>query len=351
MALKVVNLARPFNDVALFRSAGIEFNETTAPTTEAVIDALRDADGAMIGIWPLTDRQVLEACPKLKVVSRSGVGVDSIDLGAATELGICACNTPGINTTEVADHAMALLLSITRQIPEQRTAVKAGAWSEDAARIQGLRSKLRRIAGHTVGIVGLGNIGRGFATRVRGFGPKRVIAFDPYVPQTTADLYGVQLVDFDELLTDSDFITIHTPATEETWHMFNQATFEKMKPSAILINCARGPIIDPSALHAALRDGEILAAGIDVTEVEPIDPEDPLLTLDNLTVTPHTAGSSPVSMAEGGRKQAENVLRVLTGQAPHGLANPEVIKRIAVMRAGDPGRWSGIPDFSTALAL
>ena len=152
MALKVVNLARPFKDVALFRSAGIEFKETNATTTEAVIDALRDADGAMIGIWPLTDRQVLDACPKLKVVSRSGVGVDSIDLEAATELGICACNTPGINTTEVADHAMALLLSITRQIPEQRSAVKAGAWSEDAARIQGPRSKLRRIAGHTVGI-------------------------------------------------------------------------------------------------------------------------------------------------------------------------------------------------------
>lgn len=351
MSLKVASIARPLKDTSMFDRAGIEVVHGSPKTTEEVIDILKDADGALIGIWPLTDRQVLDSCPKLKVVSRSGVGVDSIDLDAATELGICACNTPGINTSEVADHAMALLLSFTRLIHEQGPAVKRGAWSDDPQIIQGFRGRLRRIAGHVVGIIGLGNIGKAFATRVRGFGPARIIAYDPYVPQTTADLYGVQLVELEELLRESDFVTIHTPATEETHHMINRDTLAQMKPSAILLNCARGAIVDPTALHAALRDGVIAAAGIDATEVEPIDPEDPLLTLDNIIVTPHTAGSSPVSGAEGSRKQAENVLRVLTGKPPHGLANPEVIKTIAVMRATNPGRWEGIPDFSTALAV
>jgi D-3-phosphoglycerate dehydrogenase len=224
-------------------------------------------------------------------------------------------------------------------------------WSDSPAQVAAFGPVLRRIAGNTVGIVGLGNIGKAFATRVQGFGPGRIIAYDPYVPQTTGDLYGVELVGLDELLTESDFITVHTPATSETHHMFDRVAFDKMKQSAILINCARGPIVDPASLFVALKEKQIEAAGIDVTEIEPIDPEDPLLTLDNLTITPHTAGTTPVSRAAGSIKQAENVLNILTGKAPHGLANPEVIKMIAVMRSTDPGRWHGISDFSTALAL
>ncbi len=345
MPLKVASIGRPNPRVDIIRAAGIEVIEAQPTTTEQVIEILKDVDGALIHIWPLTDRRVLEACPKLKVISRAGIGVDSIDLEAATELGICACNTPNEGAAEVADHTMALLLSMTRMIPEQRAAVKAGQWADDPAQIAQFRSQLRRIAGHTVGIVGLGNIGKAFATRVRGFGPERIIAYDPYVPQTTADLFGVQLVDLDELLMESDYITIHTPATEETHHMFDRLAFEKMKPTAILLNCARGPIIDPASLYVALKEGQIESAGIDATETEPIASEDPLLTLPNLTITPHTAGASSVSSEVGTLKQAENVLQVLTGVAPHGLANPEVIKTIAVMRATNPGRWEGAPDF------
>ena len=351
MALKVVNIARPLQDSSAFERAGLEYVERTATTTEEVIEALRDADGALIGIIPDTDRQVLEVCSMLKVVSRSGVGVDSVDIDAATELGVCVCNTPGTNTSEVADHAMALLLSLNRLVGENDAAVKAGAWSDNPALIGGIRPRLRRIAGHTVGIVGLGNIGRAFATRVRGFGPERIIAHDPYVPQTTGDLYGVQMVEFDELLSESDYITIHAPSTDETHYMFDQRALERMKPTAVLINCARGPIINPVALHAGLRDGEIAAAGLDVTEIEPIDAEDPLLSLDNILLTPHVAGGSPTSGREGARKQAENVILILSGEKPHGLANPEVIKSIAVMRATNPGRWAGVSDFSTALAV
>ena len=354
MVLKVVNAGRALADTSMFDDAGIELvqQQVGARTAkEDYIKLLRDADGAMIGVLPLTDAEVLEACPKLKVVSRAGVGVDSIDLQAATRLGVLACNTPGVNTTEVADHAMALLLASTRLIREFDSAVKAGRWSTATQEVRALAPGLKRIAGSTVGIVGLGAIGRAFATRIRGFGPFRVIATDPYVPQTEADLYGVELVSLDELLTSSDFITVHTPATAETRHLFSTDAFKRMKPSAMLINCARGPLVDAEALHVALTSGEIAAAALDVTEQEPIDAEDPLLGLDNLILTPHVAGGSPVTAVEGGRRQAENVLMVLTGRAPHHIANPEVIKTIAVMRDGDAGRWQDVADFSTALQL
>ena len=354
MSLKVVNTGRPLADTTIFTNAGIELIEQQVGATtskEDYIELLRDADGAMIGTLPLTDVDVLEACAKLKVVSRAGVGVDSIDLPAATRLGILACNTPGVNTTEVADHAMAQLLALTRMIREFDVAVKAGRWSSDTQAVRGMATGMQRIAGSTVGVVGLGAIGRAFVTRIRGFGPFRIIAHDPYIPQTAADLHGVELVSLDELLTQSDFITVHTPSTEETRHLFSTDAFQRMKPSAILINCARGPIVDPDALHAALTTGEIAAAALDVTEVEPISAEDPLLALDNLILTPHVAAASPITLVEGGRRQAENVLMALTGEKPHGLGNPEVIKTIAVMRATEPGRWEGVPDFSTALQL
>ena len=354
MAIKVFNGGRQLADPSIFTAAGMDLVQVAVGATtskEEYIDLLSDADGALIGTLPLTDAEVLEACPKLKIVSRQGVGVDSIDLEAATRLGILACNTPGVNTSEVADHAMAQLLALTRLIREFDGAVKAGRWSTQTQAVRDLAPGLKRIAGSTVGIVGFGAIGRAFATRIRGFGPFRVIAYDPYVSQTSADLYGVELVDLDELLRVSDFVTIHAPSTSETKHMFSSDAFKSMKESAILINCARGPLVDPAALHVALTDGQIFAAALDVTEVEPINAEDPLLGLENLIITPHVAAGSAVSSSEGVRKQAENILRVLSGEAPHGLANPEVIKVIALMRGSEPGRWESIPDFSTALAL
>ena len=331
--------------IKMFKEYGIEIVEQTCPTKQDYIQLLKDVDGALIYTLPKTDREVLEACPKLKVVSRSGVGVDSIDLDAATELGICACNTPAINTTEVADHAVAMLLSLTRNIREQDSKVKKGYWSDKPGELNVYRLSNRRIAGNTVGIIGFGDIGRAFATRIRGFGPKTIIAYDPYLEQTTADLYGVELVSLDHLLTESDFITLHVPSTKENHYIINADSISKMKDSVILINCARGPLVDPVALYTALRDGYISSAGLDVTETEPIDSKDPLLTLDNLIITPHTAGSSSVSRFEGSKRQAENVIRVLTGETPHGLANPDVIKTIAVNRQNGDKRWEGVKEF------
>jgi D-3-phosphoglycerate dehydrogenase len=237
-----------------------------------------------------------------------------------------------------------MLLSITRKIPEQNAVLKAGAWSDRPAEVDALRGQLRRIAGNTVGIFGLGSIGKGFANRVRGFGPSKIIAYDPYVPQTAADLVGVEMVDFDTLLAESDYLTVHSPATDETNEIFNIDAFNKMKPTGVFINCARGPIVDEAGLQEALETGVIYAAGIDVTQIEPLDAESPLLKLDNLTITPHIAGTSDISGIAGATRWGENAVNILTGKPLHGLGNPEVVKRIAVMRAQGPSRWDGIPD-------
>ena len=184
----------------LFNGEGFDLIEKECTNEKEYIDLLKEADGALIYLHPLTTRKVMEQCDNLKVISRGGVGVDSVDLDAATELGICICNTPGINTTEVADHAMALLLSLTRKIREQDSLVKKGHWADRTELVHPYRSELGRIAGNIVGIVGLGNIGKSFATRIKGFGPAKIIAYDPYIDRTTADLFGVELVDLDELL-------------------------------------------------------------------------------------------------------------------------------------------------------
>ena len=349
--MKIALPHSPYNRIDLFEAAGFEVVEGSTRSTEEMIDLLGDADGAQVGTLPLTSREVLEACPKLKVVSRMGVGVDSIDLEAATELGVLACNVPGVNTTEVADHAVAMLLGLTRRLVDATNTTRAGQWSENRRLTGEYQRSVRRIAGHTIGIIGFGNIGRAFATRIRGFGPASITAYDPYVPQSTADLYGVRMVDFGELLSSADFITIHCSSTEETRHMIDSNALGRMKSTALLVNTSRGPVVNGAALANALSEGQIEAAALDVTEIEPIDAQDPLLGLPNMMVTPHIAGFSPTFLEECPILLAENIVRVLTGRPPHGLANPEVIKTIAVMRSVDPGRWDGVPEFSTALAV
>ena len=335
----------------LYEAAGILLTEGGCRSEDELIELIGDADGAQVGIMPLTSRRVMESCPNLKVLSRFGVGVDSIDISAATELGVMVCNVPGSNTTEVADHAMSLLLSLTRRLYDAITATRQGAWADNPRAMGSFTPTMRRLSGHTMGIVGFGNIGRAFATRIRGFGVSRILAYDPYVNQLAGDLYGVSLVDFDTLLSESDFITVHCSATEESSGLFNASAFQRMKPTALLVNTARGPIVDEEALADALENGDIEAAAVDVTHVEPLPSSSRLLKLPNCYVTPHVAAMSEVFIRETAVMQAENIIRVLTGEKPHGLANPEAIKTVAVMRHGDPGRWRNFPDFSTALQV
>ena len=333
----------------LYRAAGMEVVEGPCRTEDDLIELLRGADGAQVGILPLTSRRVLRACPKLKVVSRFGVGVDSIDLQAATELGVLVCNVPGSNTTEVADHAMALLLALTRRIVDAVGSTREGAWADNPRAIDAYTPRLRRLAGHTLGIIGFGNIGRAFAIRARSFGVSRILAYDPYVRQLAGDLYGVRMAALDELLDEADFISIHSAATEESRGLIDAAALKRMKSTALLVNTARGPVVDGEALADALETGEIEAAALDVTEVEPMPSDNRLLKLPNCYVTPHVAAVSAVFMEETAVMQAENVIRALTGKQPHGLANPDVVKTVAVMRESNPGRWRGVPDFSMAL--
>lgn len=335
----------------LYEAAGMDVVEGPCRSEDQMIELLGDADGAQVGIMPLTSRRVMEECSKLKVVSRFGVGVDSIDIDAATELGVLVCNVPGSNTTEVADHAMSLLLSLTRRLYDAIQGTRRGAWADDPGSMRAYAPSMRRLAGHTVGILGFGNIGRAFAARVRGFGVSRILAHDPYVNQLAGDLYGVQMAELDQLLAESDFISCHCSATEETRHLIDADALRRMKSTALLVNTSRGPVIDGEALADALESGEIEAAALDVTEVEPVPSDNRLLKLPNCYITPHVAAMSSVFVAETAVMQAENVIRALTGEKPHGLANPEVIKTIAVMRQSDPGRWEGVPDFSTALQV
>ena len=343
MAFKVAVTTGVDFDRDVFERAGMEVVQRDCRTEEEMIETARDADGLLVWLMPLTSRYVLENLPNCKVVSRSGIGVDSVDLEAATELGVCVCNTPGANSVSVADHAVALLLSLARQVNVLDRAVRAGMWTDRPQEMQKHLASLKRIAGSTVGIVGLGNIGRAFAVRIRGFGPARILATDPYVHQTTADVYGVRLVDLDTLLEESDLITIHAPDDASTHHLIGLEQLKKMKPTAYIVNTARGPLIDPDALYEGLTRGYIAGAALDVTEPEPLDAESPLLQLDNLVITPHAAGASADTAAELRRRWAENVAMVLQGQPPHGLTNPDVVARVAVMKAQGHPRWANVP--------
>ena len=335
----------------LYEKAGIEIAEGGCRTEDDLIELIADADGAQVGIMPLTSRRVMESCPNLKVLSRFGVGVDSIDIEAASELGVMVCNVPGSNTTEVADHAVSLLLSLTRRLYDAITLTRQGAWADKPGAMGSYTPSMRRLAGHTMGIVGFGNIGRAFATRIRGFGVSRILAHDPFVNQLAGDLYGVQLVDKETLLRESDFITAHCSSTADTRHFFNANAFSQMKSTALLVNTSRGPVVDEEALADALANGEIEAAALDVTDVEPLPTSSRLLKLANCYVTPHVAAVSEVFARETAIMQAENIIRVLTGEKPHGLANPEAIRSVAVMRSNEPGRWANFPDFSIALQV
>ena len=335
----------------LYEAAGMEIWEGTCRSEDEMIELLGDADGAQVGIMPLTSRRVMESCTKLKVVSRFGVGVDSIDIDAATELGVLVCNVPGSNTTEVADHAMSLLLSLTRRLVDAIAMTREGGWADNPGGMRQYAPHMRRLSGHTVGIIGFGNIGRAFASRVRGFGVSRILAHDPFVNQLAGDLYGVQLVELEQLLDEADFISIHCSATEQSRHLINAEALKRMKSTALLVNTSRGAVVDGDALADALESGEIEGAALDVTEVEPLPSDSRLLKLPNCYITPHVAAMSSVFVAETAVMQAENIIRALSGEKPHGLANPEVIKTIAVMRQSNPGRWQGVPDFSTALQV
>jgi D-3-phosphoglycerate dehydrogenase len=295
-------------------------------TEDEMIARTRDADALVISSSPVT-RGVMGALEGLKVVARTGVGYDVIDVRAATELGVIVVNIPDIWVREVANHAMALLLSWNRKIPTLDRQVHAGVWT---AGVPG--SHTGSLHGETVGIVGLGNIGSAFARRIAAFETK-VIAHDPYVDDARFAALGVERVSLETLAERSDYVSVHTLLNAGTRHLIGEAFFRRMKPTAILINTSRGPVVDEAALAKALADKRLAGAALDVWEQEPVAADNPLLRMDNVIATPHAAYFSSAAVAQVPRRCGEEVARALTGQRPLNVVNPEVYAPGAVRRA------------------
>src|SRR5262249_39959372 len=292
---------------------------------EEVIARARDADALVTSFAPVT-RGVMGALEGLKTVVRTGVGYDVIDVPAATELGVVVVNIPDIWIREVANHALGLLLAWNRKILTLDREVHAGVWS---GRIPGDRTGA--LHGETVGIVGLGNIGSAFARRVAGLEMK-VIACDPYVSDARFRELGVERVTLDALAERSDYVSVHTLLNAETRHLIGEAFFRRMKPTAMLINTSRGPVVDENALARALADKRLAGAALDVWETEPIGADNPLLKMDAVIATPHAAYFSSPAVAQVPRRCGEEVARVLTGQRPLNVVNPEVYAPGATLR-------------------
>jgi D-3-phosphoglycerate dehydrogenase / 2-oxoglutarate reductase len=274
--------------------------------------ALRDADALIVRSETLVTRDVLEAGPKLRIVARAGVGVDNIDVESATELGILVLNAPGANAISAAEHTIALLLAVSRSLPESNASTHAGRWERK-------RFKPFDLAGKTVGIVGLGRVGGAVAQRLRGFDVD-LIGYDPYISRERFEHLHVEPVSYEELLARADIVTFHAPATLETVDMLDAETIQRLKPGAIVLNCARGEIVDDHALAAALRSGQVRAAGIDVFSDEPAY-QSPLFGLPNAVLTPHIGGSSDEALAKVGDMIGRTVLAALRGQAVPNAVN------------------------------
>ena len=295
-------------------------------TEDEMIARTRDADALVTSASPVT-RGVMSALEGLKVVARTGVGYDVIDVPAATELGVIVVNIPDIWVREVANHALALLLAWNRKIVVLDQQVHAGVWS---AGVPGERTGSLHV--ETVGIVGLGNIGTAFARRVAALETK-VIACDPYVDDRHFAALGVERVTLEALAERADYVSVHTLLNAETRHLIGEAFFRRMKPTAILINTSRGPVVDEQALTRALQDKRLAGAALDVWETEPIGADNPLLKMDNVIATPHAAYFSSAAVAQVPRRCGEEVARVLTGQRPLNVVNPEIYAPGAARRA------------------
>jgi D-3-phosphoglycerate dehydrogenase / 2-oxoglutarate reductase len=283
---------------------------------DELIARTRDADALVVAFAPIT-RGVLSALEGLKVVVRTGVGYDVIDVPAATELGVIVVNIPDLWIREVANHALGLLLAWNRRIPALDRQVRAGVWTGSTG------DRTGALHGETVGIVGLGNIGSAFARRVKAL-EMTVIACDPYVEDARFATLGVERVSLEALAERSDYVSVHTLLNAETRHLIGEAFLQRMKPTALLINTSRGPVVDEQALYRALVDKRLAGAALDVWEQEPVAAGHPLLTLDNVIATPHAAYFSSAAVAQVPRRCGEEVARVLTGQRPLNVVNPEV---------------------------
>lgn len=281
------------------------------------------ADGILTTIMDQVDAALLDAAPNLRVISQLAVGLDNIDLAAATRRGIPVGYTPGVLAKSTADLAFALLLGAARRTAESERWVRAGNWELQFHPTHWLGQDVHEAC---LGIVGLGQIGQEIARRARGF-DMNIIYHSRTRRPAAATEYGARYVAFPDLLAEADFVALSVPLTPATHHLIGAPELAMMKPSAILINVSRGPVVDPAALYAALRDGQIARAALDVTTPEPIAPDDPLLTLENLTITPHIGSAALPTRLSTMQLAARNLVAGLRGQPMAACANPEVYDR------------------------
>lgn len=279
------------------------FNELGRPLTEdELIPLLSDCDGYIAGVDQVTAR-VLEHCDKLKIIARYGAGVDRVDLKAAAEKGICVTNTPGANAEAVGELTFALLLAVARNVPSLNASTREGGW---------VRSTGLELYGKTIGILGLGAIGKVTARCAQGFGMK-VLAYDPYINEEYCREHDIASVPFDELTEKADVLSLHLPAMPSTYHIISREVIENLKPGAIIINASRGGLIDEEATYDALKSGRLGGLGLDAFETEP--PKDsPLFEFDRVVVTPHTGAHTKEATDNMARMAVDSVIDVLSGR-------------------------------------
>jgi D-3-phosphoglycerate dehydrogenase len=296
---------------------GAELLLAEAPTPQAIMQVARDADALLVTYAKVT-AEMIGQMTRCRIIARFGIGVDNVDIAAATNASIVVTRVPDYCIDEVSDHTMALLLALARKIPFANSRAHRGRWEMPAV------VPIHRLRGSVLGLVGFGKIPQLVAPKAKAFG-LRVISYDPFVSAETMKRAGAEKVDFSELVKVSDHISIHTPLVPETNHLFNADVFRRMKPTAHLINTARGSVVDEEALAQALDEGHLAGAALDVLSQEPPSTS-PLFGRDNVILTPHMSFYSAESLIDLQSKAAEEVVRVLTGEAPRNPLNPEALK-------------------------
>ena len=307
-------------------SIDAEIIEVAASTEEEFIEVARDADALIARGRPMT-KKIVESLQNCKIIALGSVGADSVDVAAATDKGIPVTNVPDTFIEEVGDHTMMQILATFRRLNTMDKLVREGRWAEGRP----ILSRFPRLMGQTLGFVSFGHVARATAVRAKPFGV-HMLAYDPYIEELTITEYGVEPVGLNELLQRSDIISMHAPSTQEAHHLLTEKHFRMMKPEALFINNGRGPTVDEAALIKALQEGWIAGAGLDVLEQEPPDPENPLLHMDNVTLTPHVASASARMGPETRRRLGQEIALVLSGRWPRTCVNPSVLAQTSLRR-------------------
>jgi D-3-phosphoglycerate dehydrogenase len=324
MPPKKVLLPQPIESEALLmlEEAGIEIVSSPDPSPETVRPLLDGVHGIILRTGIKITRELLSHADELQIVSRTGGGLDNVDVDAATERGVVVTSNLGVNTNSVVEHVLAFMFALSKQLPLMNREVRDGNFS---IRYQNLPSDVK---GKTLGVIGFGRIGSELGRLCHQTFGMKVLAFDPFLPQEIKDTYGdwVQFPDIQELFSNSDVISIHVPLTEETRNMVGERELSWMKSGAIIVNTSRGSLIDEVALFHALRDKEIAGAGLDVFSQEPVPVDSPLLSLDNILLTPHSAALTNECVIRMATEAAQCVMDLFSGMEPKNIANRKVLE-------------------------